>query len=157
MLEDVHPVEGTLTPTVPGWINMDVGISPDGRTMYISRARFEAGVPIPKESDLMVATRTGDSFAIDPRSQDLLAKVNTPALEYAPARSRPTDWSSISPVQAASERDGEDVRLRIMVAHRRLGDAPFDEPRVLNRLTGYVEAPSPSGPRRQGDVLPQEV
>ena len=144
VLEDVHPVEGTLTPTVPGWINMDVGISPDGRTMYISRARFEAGVPIPKESDLMAATRIGDSFAIDPRSQDLLAKVNTPALEYAPAIS--TDGLELYFTRASGlgTGRGEDVRLRIMVARRRLSDVPFDEPRVLDRLTGYVEAPSPS-------------
>jgi WD40-like Beta Propeller Repeat len=144
MLEDVHAVEGTLTPTVPGWINMDVGISPDGRTMYISRARFEAGVPIPKESDLMVATRTGESFAIDPRSQDLLAKVNTPALEYAPAIS--TDGLELYFTRASGLGTGraEDVRLRIMVARRRHDGVPFDEPRVLDRLTGYVEAPSPS-------------
>lgn len=31
-----------------------------------------------------------------------------------------------------------------MVARRRHGGVPFDEPRVLDRLTGYVEAPSPS-------------
>jgi hypothetical protein len=142
VLEDVHAVDGTLTPTVPGWINMDVGISPDGRTMYISRARFEAGVPIPKESDLMVATRTGDSFAIDPRSQDLLAKVNTPALEYAPAIS--TDGLELYFTRASGLGTGraEDVRLRIMVARRGLADVPFDTPRVLDRLTGYVEAPS---------------
>jgi Tol biopolymer transport system component len=121
---------------------MDVGISPDGRTMYISRARFEAGVPIPKESDLMVATRTGDSFAIDPRSQDLLAKVNTPALEYAPAIS--TDGLELYFTRASGLGTGraEDVRLRIMVARRRLADLPFDTSRVLDRLTGYVEAPS---------------
>ena len=143
-LEDVHAVEGTMTPTVPGWINMDVSISPDGRTMYISRARFEAGMPIPKESDLMIATRTGDSFAIDPRSQEMLAKVNTPALEYAPAVS--TDGLELYFTRASGLGTGraEDVRLRIMVARRRPGDVPFDEPRVLDRLTGYVEAPSPS-------------
>lgn len=142
VLENVHAVDGTLTPTVPGWINMDVGISPDGRTMYISRARFEAGTPIPKESDLMVATRTGDSCAIDPRSQDLLAKVNTPALEYAPAIS--TDGLELYFTRASGLGTGraEDVRLRIMVARRRLADVPFDEPRVLDRLAGYVEAPA---------------
>ena len=30
------------------------------------------------------------------------------------------------------------------MARRRRGDVPFDVPRVLDRLTGYVEAPSPS-------------
>ena len=144
LLEDVHAVEGTLTPAVPGWINMDVGISPDGRTMYMSRARFEAGIPVPRESDLMVGVRTGDTFSIDPRSQDLLANVNTPALEYAPAIS--TDGLELYFTRASGLGTGraEDVRLRIMVARRRRGDVPFDVPRVLDRLTGYVEAPSPS-------------
>jgi Tol biopolymer transport system component len=141
-LEGVHAVEGTFSPTTPGWINMDVEISRDGATMYISRARFEAGVPIPKESDLMVATLTGDSFAIDPRSQDLLAKVNTAALEYAPAIS--TDGLELYFTRASGLGTGraEDVRLRILVARRGRSDVPFDEPRVLDALTGYVEAPS---------------
>ena len=90
----------------------------------------------------MVATRTGDSFAIAPRSQDLLAKVNTAALEYAPAIS--TDGLELYFTRASGLGTGhaEDVRLRIMVARRRLADVPFDAPRVLDRLTGYVEAPS---------------
>jgi hypothetical protein len=141
-LEGVHAVEGTFSPTTPGWINMDVEISRDGATMYVSRARFEAGMPIPKESDLMVATRSGDSFAIDPRSQDLLAKVNTAALEYAPAIS--TDGLELYFTRASGLGTGraEDVTLRIMVARRALADVPFDAPRVLEALTGYVEAPS---------------
>jgi hypothetical protein len=143
-LEGVHAVEGTFTPTVPGWINMDVSVSPDGRTMYISRARFEAGVPFPKESDLMIATRAGDGFAIDPRSQELLASVNTAALEYAPAIS--TDGLELYFTRAGGLGTGSpgEVTVRIMVARRARADAVFDEPRVLDHLTGYVEAPSPS-------------
>lgn len=143
-LENVHAVEGTFTPTTPGWINMDVSISPDGRTMYISRARFAAGIPFPKESDLMVARQDGDSFAIDSRSQELLAKVNTPALEYAPAIS--TDGLELYFTRASGLGAGgsQEVSVRILVAHRARPDAPFEEPYVLDALDGYVEAPSPS-------------
>ena len=142
--EGVHAVEGNFTPTIPGWINMDVSISPDGGTMYISRARFEAGVPFPRESDLMVAARDGEAFAIDSRSHDLLAKVNTPALEYAPAIS--TDGLELYFTRASGLGAGhaEGVSVRTMVARRARADIAFDEPRVLEVLDGYVEAPSPS-------------
>jgi len=142
-LERVHAVEGDFSPTTPGWINMDVEISQDGGTMYISRARFEAGIPVPQESDLMVAHRAGAAFTIDPQSHDLLAKVNTTALEYAPAisanglelyftraRGLGTGGAAASPT------------VEILVARRTRTDAPFDEPQVLEALKGYVEAPS---------------
>jgi hypothetical protein len=35
--------------------------------------------------------------------------------------------------------------VRIMVATRNSVEEPFDEPRVLKALTGYVEGPSVSG------------
>jgi Tol biopolymer transport system component len=143
-LDSVHAVDGTFTPAIPGWINMDVSVSADGTMMYISRARFEAGVPFPKESDLMVAARSGDAFAIDPRSQHLLAAVNTPALEYAPAIS--TDGLELYFTRASGLGTGsaEAVSVRILVARRARADAAFDAPRVLDHLSGYVEAPSPS-------------
>lgn len=143
-IENAHAVEGSFTPTIPGWINMDVSVSPDGHTMYISRARFEAGVPFPRESDLMIATHTGDAFAIDTRSQELFAKVNTPDLEYAPAVS--TDGLELYFTRASGLGGGrpEDVSVRILVARRAGTGEAFDSPRVLDPLTGYVEAPAPS-------------
>ncbi len=136
----VRSVEGDIQPPRIGSVNMDVGISLDGRTMYISRAWFLPLLPLPPiASDLLVAARREDgSFLIDPRGAEIMRKVNTRALEYAPA---------ISPdgLELYFTRADIPGGLRIMVARRRSKDAPFEEARVLSGLTtGEVEAPTVS-------------
>jgi len=141
-VERVHAVEGNFSPTTPGWVNMDVEVSQDGGTMYISRARFEAGIPVPQESDLMVAHREGAAFTVDPRSHDLLAKVNTTALEYAPAISADGLELYFTRAKGLGAGGAANATLEILVAQRTRTESAFDAPRVLEALTGYVEAPS---------------
>jgi hypothetical protein len=140
-LRDVHVILGTLTPVLPGAINMDVCISPDGQTLYMSRARIAAGTPVPRKSDIIMARRQGEEFAIEPRSGELFAHVNTPALEYAPAIS--ADGLELYFTRASRVSGGE-AKLRIMVAQRATADAPFDEARVLQALGDGVEGPAVS-------------
>lgn len=135
-----RPVEGDIQPLRIGSVNMDVGISLDGRTMYISRAWFLPLLPLPPlASDLLVAERREDgSFRLDPRGAEILRKVNTRSLEYAPA---------ISPdgLELYFTRGDIPGGLRLMVARRGSADAPFEEARVLSELTpGEVEAPTVS-------------
>jgi hypothetical protein len=154
-LRDVHVIEGTLTPVLPGAINMDVSISPDGQTMYMSRAKFLAnGFPLPLKSDIVMARREGEAFSMEPRSGEIFERVNTKALEYAPAISadglelfftRTSKRTSSDP----ADSDAGEAKFRIMVAKRSKPDAPFDEPRVLDALTGFVEAPSVSRDGRE--------
>ncbi len=136
-VRDVRPVEGSFNPDGPaGLINMDVSVSLDGSTLFVSRTQF-AGGPIPVASDLLVASRVGEGFDLDPRSDTLMRNINTAALEYAPAIS--TDRLELFFTRASSP-----AGLRLMVARRPAPDAPFEQPCVLSEFSGFIEAPSPS-------------
>jgi hypothetical protein len=137
----VRVIGGNISPDGSiGVINMDVSISPDGRTMYISRARFGLFGGPPAESDLLVAHGSGDEFTLDPQSDAIMKNVNTPALEYAPAIS--ADGRELYFTRADSTKG-----LRIMVATRATSDEPFGEPRTIDAISGFVEAPT-LGPQK---------
>ena len=140
-LTDVHPASGDINPKIRGHINMDVGISPDGNTMYISRAIFKDGLPAPKESDLMVAHQKNFIFTMDPRSDEIMKNINTKQLEYAPAISDDGRTLFFTRAQAPEEAPSG-PQFRIMVATRDSDTAPFGKPRVLTAMSGMVEAPS---------------
>lgn len=139
----VKPVPGTISPGTPGWINMDCDISPDGRTLYISRAQFAPGAPAPRQSDLLIARERNGKFEIDTSSNTVLSAINTQALEYAPSISK-------SGLELFFTRAGELIvggknsgaTLRIMVAKRSNTQEPFGEPRVIRSIQGFVEAPT---------------
>jgi hypothetical protein len=122
---------------------MDVSISPDGQTLYISRAVFAPGATVPKKSDLIVARLKDGAFSIDPDSDRIMKNVNTDALEYAPSISadgRELYFTRASQLIAGSTAPG--ARLRIMVATRTSVNEPFSEARTLTALAGFVEAPT---------------
>jgi hypothetical protein len=142
-VRNLHPPPGSISPTTPGTINMDVSISPDGQTLYISRAVIFPGAPAPKKSDLLVARMKDGAFSIDPDSARIMKNIDTDALEYAPSISadgRELYFTRASQLMAGSEAPG--ALLRIMVATRNSVNDPFGEPRVLTALTGFVEAPT---------------
>jgi hypothetical protein len=137
-VRDVRPLSGDIGPKVPGAVNMDVGISPDGQTLYISRAVIFPGAPAPRKSELMVARLRNGAFDLLPDSAAIMKNINTGALQYAPCIS--ADGRELY-FTRASLRAGR-PSLRIMVATRASVDRPFGEPRVLRALSGFVEAPS---------------
>jgi hypothetical protein len=137
-LTSVHPVSGDISPRTPGTVNMDVGISSDGQTLYISRAVIVPGAPAPKKSELMVAVQNQGSFHIDPSSARIMHTINNGALQYAPCIS--TDGLELYFTRASQGPSGPSVR--IMVATRPSTSQPFGEPEVLQYLNGFVEAPS---------------
>ncbi len=132
---NVHPVRGDISPRVPGAINMDSGISPDGQTLYIARAVISPGAPAPKSSILIVAHLQNGVFVIDPDSDRIMKNINTGALQYAPAIS--ADGRELYFTRASQL-----THLRIMVATRAADHEPFGEPRALTALAGFVEAPT---------------
>ena len=143
LVTNVHPVPGDISPKTAGEINMDVSISPDGQTLYISRAVFVPGAPAPKKSKLIVARLKDGAFRIDPDSASIMKNINSSSLQYAPsisANGLELYFSRAS--QLMSGLDAAGARLRIMVATRASVKEPFGEPRVLTALTGFVEAPS---------------
>ena len=144
-VKNVHPVPGDISPKTPATINMDVSISPDGQTLYISRAVIFPGAPAPKQSELMVARMKDGTFSIDPDSARIMKNINSGALQYAPAISadgRELFFTRASQLMAGADAPG--ALPRIMVARRNSVTEPFGEPRVLAALAGFVEAPSVS-------------
>ena len=132
-VRNLHPAPGEISPKSPGAINMDVGISQDGETLYISRAVIVTGAQAPKKSELLVARLNNGQFRIDPESERIMRNINTGGLEYAPAISadgRELYFTRASPFP------------RIMVATRTSVSQPFGEPLALSALTGFVEAPT---------------
>jgi Tol biopolymer transport system component len=133
---NVHPVPGNINPTTPATINMDAGISPDGQALYISRAVIWPGATAPAKSELLIARLKNGMFQLDPDSDRILNKVNKNGLNYAPAIS--ADGRELYFTRANPDR------VRIMVATRASTSQPFNEPRRLTALTGFVEAPTVS-------------
>jgi len=138
---NVHPVPGAISPSVPGTINMDASISPDGQTLYISRAVFFAGAPAPTKSELLVARLDGGNFSIDPESARIMKNINTGDLQYAPAIS--ADGLELYFTRASR------TAVSILVSTRTSIHDPFGEPLALRALLGFVEAPSISLDRKE--------
>lgn len=142
-LAGADAVTGDIWPTLPGAINMDCGISGDGQTLIFSRAHFDMGAPAPKQSDLMLAKLQNGKFVVAPNSDKVLKSINTPALEYAPELSRNgLELYFTRAGQLMVDHQVQGSQLRIMVATRRTRDEPFQEPRVIKSITGFVEAPT---------------
>ncbi|HEY9787207.1 MAG TPA: hypothetical protein V6D17_17590 [Candidatus Obscuribacterales bacterium] len=139
----VTAVSGDITPRQPGWINMDCGVSHDGKTLYISRAQFAIDAPAPRRSDLLLANESKGQFVISPQSDSVLAAINTPALEYAPCIStneRELFFTRAGELMVAGQSQGSS--LRIMVAQRKTKEEPFAEPKIIASIQGFVEAPT---------------
>lgn len=131
---NVRPVPGDISPSIPGTINMDAGVSPDGQTLYISRAVIVPNAPAPAKSGLLVARLKGKMFSIDPDCARILKNINTGDLQYAPAIS--ADGLELYFTRASP------TSVNIMVATRTSANDPFGEPTALRQLMGFVEAPS---------------
>jgi hypothetical protein len=131
---NVRPVPGDISPNIPGTINMDACISPDGQTLYISRAVIVGSAPAPTKSELLVARLKGGNFSIHPDSTRILKNINTGDLQYAPAIS--ADGLELYFTRASQ------TSVSIMVATRPSVKDPFGEPLALRQLMGFVEAPS---------------
>ena len=120
---------------------MDAGISPDGQTLYISRAVIVPGAPAPTKSELLIARLKGGVFSVDPDSTRILKNINTGDLQYAPAIS--ADGLELFFTRATR------TSVSILVATRTSVNDPFVEPLVLRALMGFVEAPSISLDRKE--------
>jgi hypothetical protein len=136
----VHPVPGDITPAAPGIINMDASTSPDGRTLYISRAVFRQGTAAPTNSEIIMARLGNGGFSIDPDSSRILRNVNTGELQYAAS----TSADDLDLYFTRATLAGPDAGAHIMVAARHSVSEPFGEPEQLSQLAGFVEAPSVS-------------
>jgi hypothetical protein len=126
-----------------GQVNFDAEISADGTYLYFVDGFFTGG-PVPTSADLTIAKRNGASFERLPRAGELLARVNTTALEYAPA----TSADGLELFFTRLEPDKSPPRIGIFRATRSGIDAPFGEPERIEAIRGFVEAPSLSPDER---------
>ncbi|MGC2638090.1 MAG: hypothetical protein WA294_12985 [Acidobacteriaceae bacterium] len=142
-VRNVHRVPGDIMAGGLGLVNMDAGVSPDGDTLYISRAQIIPGAPAPKRSELVMATRAKGAFNRDERSTILLIHVNTGGLNYAPCIA--ADGLELFFTRGSRRVDAAgspEPSVRIMVAMRAATSDSFAEPRTLEALSGFVEAPT---------------
>lgn len=120
-----------------GFVNFDAEISADGRLLFFVDGRF-AGGPHPRSADIAVAALEGARFRRLPDSDRLLARINTAALEYAPALS----VNQLELLFTRMDRRQRMPRPEILRAVRKRTHEPFGEPEPIPALTGFVEAPA---------------
>lgn len=138
-VSEPRALSGEISPAEPFWINMDCAISPDGRTLIISRAHFPLFSTNPTQSDLLYAQKSAaGEFTLSPQSATILKSVNTDALEYAPCLT----GDGLELYFTRCKNIGGTPELATMVARREAIDQPFGEPYVLSCITGFAEAPS---------------
>jgi hypothetical protein len=136
----------TLVPNISlellGMINFDVGISPDGLTLYFVDGLFD-DQPGPRTADLVVARRSNDFYQRRKDSAWMLAAVNTEELEYAPAVSA----DGLELYFTRFDRSFENPPA-IFVATRAQPNDPFGEATLIPAAEGFVEAPALSPDER---------
>jgi hypothetical protein len=120
-----------------GFVNFDAEISGDGRLLFFVDGRFSGG-PHPRSADIAIAVRDGPRFRRLPDSDRLLARINTSALEYAPALS----VNQLELLFTRIDRRQRMPRPEILRAVRRHTHEPFGEPEPIPALSGFVEAPA---------------
>ncbi len=126
---------------LPGMVNFDVEVSPDGETLYFVDSQFGPGGP--ETADLVVARRDGPGFERLANSAALLQSVNTAALEYAAAISR--DGLTLFFTRAGVGPNGEPA---ICLASRANATSSFGAPEQIAAIDGFVEGPSLSADER---------
>ena len=132
----VHLVPG-VAGEMPGKVDFDVGVSPDGSTLYVSVGQFgdEGG---PTSASIVMFDRDGGSFVRDPDSTKILKAVNeVGTLNYgADLASDGLELFFTAASPAIGEAPG------IYRATRANLNQPFGQVERVAAITGFAEAPS---------------
>lgn len=142
----IGPLKIDGSSAVPGDVNMDAEIAPDGQLLVFTEAFF-SGAPVPDRANLGMAERQVDgSFEVLPDSAELMKNVNTANLEYAPCTSADRTELYFS----RWVREGPDAgKFFVLVARRASTTAPWSLPSRISAIQGdLVEAPTLSGDGR---------
>ncbi|MFZ2061370.1 MAG: hypothetical protein WAU82_10200 [Candidatus Binatus sp.] len=122
-----------------GDINFDQCISPDGSTLYFVDGVFNGG-SVPQSASIAVAKRRGDQFVRLKNSEEIMHKINTHDLNYAPDISKSGlefFWTRIDIVNSQPKPPPV-----IYTATRSSTSEPFGKPRKIEAITGFAEAPA---------------
>jgi hypothetical protein len=114
---------------MPGLVDFDSEISADGNTLYFTRGTFSTG------AEMLVATRQNGNFMIDPNSARIMKTINDQSLNYAPD-------TSADELEFFFTRTNLNAEPAIYRAVRGSKSQPFSEPRKIDAITGFAEAPS---------------
>lgn len=140
-----RPLAGDVSRARPLWLNIDLEISADGRTLYFAENRWRLFFGGVSSSNLLAARRQADGrFLRLPNAEAMFAAINTDLLEFAPATTPDELTLYFTRVDRDALAEGAAAGFGIYVATRAASDAPFGTPARIARLAGYVEAPSVS-------------
>jgi hypothetical protein len=132
----VHLLAGVSGESL-GKVDFDVGVSPDGSTLYVSVGQFGEGGG-PTSARIVMFEREGDGFVADPESQSVMHAVNeTATLNYGADLSY--DGLELF-FTAASPAIGRSPG--IYRATRASVSQPFGNVERIAAITGFAEAPS---------------
>lgn len=122
------------------WVNFDVELSEDGSHLYFVDGKFSASWQI-ESADLVIAEKTTNGFRRMAASGEILKNINTEELEYAACIS--PDELSFYFTRMPSVTAG--ILPRLWYATRTDKTKPFNEPRMITGLDGFIEAATVSG------------
>ena len=128
----VNPLAGVAAPTL-GLVNFDSEISADGNALYFTQGTFSTGALT--STAMLIATRQDGNFMIDSNSANIMKTINGQYLNYAPD-------TSADELELFFTRTDTNVGPAIYRALRELKSQPFSEPRKIDAITGFAEAPS---------------
>jgi hypothetical protein len=128
----VNPVPGVAAPKL-GLINFDEEISADGNTLYFTQGDFATGALT--STEMLVATRVGGNFVVDPNSAKIMKTINDQYLNYAAD-------TSADELELFFTRTNLKVGPAIYMATRKSTTKPFGKPERIDVITGFAEAPS---------------
>ena len=122
-----------------GDVNFDQCISPDGGTLYFVDGVFNGG-SVPQKASIAIAKRQGDHFVRLKNSAEIMRKINTHDLNYAPdvSKSGLEFFFTRIPIQGSQPKPPP----VIYTATRSKVTKPFGPPRKLEAITGFAEAPA---------------
>jgi hypothetical protein len=121
-----------------GDVNFDQCISPDGRTLYFVDGVFSGGASVPAAASIAIAKRHGGHFVRLKNSAEIMRKINTHDLNYAPDVSKSgLEFFFTRIPKQGSQPIPPPV---IYTATRSKTSNPFGAPRKIEAITGFAEA-----------------
>ena len=123
-----------------GDVNFDQCISPDGGTLYFVDGVFSGGASVSAAASIAIAKRHGDHFVRLKNSVEIMRKINTHDLNYAPdvSKSGLEFFFTRIPIQGSQPKPPP----VIYTATRSKTSKPFGAPRKIDAITGFAEAPA---------------
>lgn len=141
-LVNAAPLVTDFTPRKLLRLNIDLEVSADGNTLYVAENRWDLLRGVPATSDITMARKTGTGFTRLPDADALMANINTPHLEFAPATSADELTLYFTRLNMKALRKGKANAFTILVATRADRTSPWGKPDAITAITGHAEAPT---------------